>query len=87
MLLGIHSERLMDNRHAVSSSGRGSSHDFLQGLTLHLDFVMCFLKKLIASGRITTDIFSIKTPIWAQLLSVLKAGLKPAVSQLLVLDK
>lgn len=46
VLLGIHSERLMDNLRAVSSAGSGSSHDFLPGLTLRLDFMMCLKKKV-----------------------------------------
>lgn len=63
VLLGICSERLMANLHAVSSAGSGSSHGFLPGLTLHFDFMMCLKKKLTASGGITTDICSIRTPI------------------------
>lgn len=51
VLLGICSERLMDNLHAVSSAGSGSSRGFLPGLTLHLDFMMCLKKKLTASGE------------------------------------
>lgn len=46
VLLGICSERLMANLHAVSSAGSGSSHGFLPGLTLHFDFMMCLKKKV-----------------------------------------
>lgn len=46
VLLGIHSEMLMDNLRAVSPAGSGSSHDFLPGLTLHLDFMMCLKKRV-----------------------------------------
>lgn len=63
VLLGICSERLMDNLHAISCAGSGSSSDFLPGLTLHLDFMMCLKKKLVASEGIITDICSIKIPI------------------------
>lgn len=56
---------VMNNLHAVSSAGSGSSHDLLPGLTLHLDFMMCFKKKkqLTASGGATTDICSTKSLI------------------------
>lgn len=53
----------MDNLHAISCAGSGSSSDFLPGLTLHLDFMMCLKKKLVASEGIITDICSIKIPI------------------------
>lgn len=64
MLLGICSDRLMDNLHAVSSAGSGSSCDFSARTDSALKLYDVFLKKkLIASGGITTDICSIRTPI------------------------